>query len=42
LKNRLSDTGHATGLGDEGGFAPDISHPTDVLETLVVAIKDAG
>ena len=42
MKNRLSDTGHATGLGDEGGFAPDISHPTDVLETLVVAIKDAG
>ena len=32
----------ATGLGDEGGFAPDISTPEDVLRTLVGAITDAG
>jgi enolase len=42
LKGRLSDAGYATGLGDEGGFAPDISRPEDVLDTLVGAITDAG
>lgn len=42
LKARLSAAGHATGLGDEGGFAPEIDRPEDVLETLVAAIKDAG
>ena len=42
LKARLSAAGHATGLGDEGGFAPDIDRPEDVLETMVTAIKDAG
>jgi enolase len=42
LKSRLSDAGFATGLGDEGGFAPDISRPEDVLDTLVGAITDAG
>lgn len=34
--------GFATGLGDEGGFAPDISEPEDVLRILVTAITDAG
>ncbi|MGA8246909.1 MAG: phosphopyruvate hydratase [Nocardioides sp.] len=42
LKSRLTARGFATGLGDEGGFAPDISRPEDVLETLVGAIQDAG
>jgi len=42
LKGRLTAAGYATGLGDEGGFAPDISQPEDVLETLVGAIEDAG
>ena len=42
LKARLHAAGFATGLGDEGGFAPDISRPEDVLETLVGAIADAG
>jgi enolase len=42
LKSRLTRKGYATGLGDEGGFAPDISRPEDVLETLVAAIEDAG
>jgi enolase len=27
LKQRLADKGHSTGLGDEGGFAPDITAP---------------
>ncbi|MFA6298131.1 MAG: phosphopyruvate hydratase [Nocardioides sp.] len=42
LKARLAAAGFATGLGDEGGFAPDIAKPEDVLETLVDAISDAG
>jgi len=42
LKGLLHDAGYATGLGDEGGFAPDISTPEDVLRTLVQAITDAG
>jgi enolase len=42
LKSRLGNAGYATGLGDEGGFAPDIARPEDVLDTLVGAIKDAG
>ncbi len=42
LKTRLAGAGYATGLGDEGGFAPDIARPEDVLDTLVGAIKDAG
>ncbi len=42
LKGLLHDAGYATGLGDEGGFAPDISTPEDVLRTLVQAISDAG
>jgi enolase len=42
LKARLSAGGFATGLGDEGGFAPDIALPEEVLATLVEAISDAG
>lgn len=42
LKARLTADGFATGLGDEGGFAPDLAHPEDVLTTLVGAITDAG
>lgn len=42
LRKRLADAGQDTGLGDEGGFAPEISHPADVLELLTRAIDDAG
>lgn len=42
LKARIADAGHPTGLGDEGGFAPDIPRPEDVLTLLVDAISDAG
>ncbi len=42
LKARLAREGHATGLGDEGGFAPDIARPEDALTALVAAIGDAG
>jgi enolase len=42
LKGRLSAAGHATGLGDEGGFAPALTRPEEVLRALVEAIGDAG
>ena len=42
LRRRLADAGYATGLGDEGGFAPELDQPEQVLEMLVAAIGDAG
>jgi enolase len=42
LRKRLAAKGFSVGLGDEGGFAPDISRPEDVLIELVAAIEDAG
>ncbi|MHB1431627.1 MAG: phosphopyruvate hydratase [Streptosporangiaceae bacterium] len=42
LRGLLSAGGHATGLGDEGGFAPQIAEPEHVLELLVTAIGKAG
>jgi enolase len=42
LRGLLQKAGFATGLGDEGGFAPDITRPEDVLALLVQAIEGAG
>lgn len=42
LRARLHAAGMATGLGDEGGFAPDIATPEEALQLLVRAIDDAG
>ena len=42
LRTRLAGRGLATGLGDEGGFAPEIDSPEDVLSTITAAIADAG
>ncbi|MFJ1645338.1 phosphopyruvate hydratase [Streptomyces sp. NPDC088258] len=42
LKARLTAGGHTVGLGDEGGFAPALDRPEDVLRELVAAISDAG
>jgi len=42
LKGLLAGKGFATGLGDEGGFAPEIDRPEDVLAVLVDAIAAAG
>ncbi len=42
LRGLLASKGHATGLGDEGGFAPQLAEPEEVLELLVTAITDAG
>jgi len=42
LRKRLAAAGHATGLGDEGGFAPELAEPEEVLEVIVASITDAG
>jgi enolase len=42
LRGVLAARGYATGLGDEGGFAPQIAEPEEALELLVTAIGDAG
>ena len=42
LRARLHDMGHSTGLGDEGGFAPNIATPEEALDLLVAAISTAG
>ena len=42
LRRILTDRGFATGLGDEGGFAPEIDRPEEVLGLLVQAITSAG
>ena len=42
LKKILSDKGLATGLGDEGGFAPDLASNAAALELIAEAISNAG
>jgi len=42
LRRELAGRKLSTGLGDEGGFAPEITEPEDVLGLLVQAIGDAG
>jgi len=42
LRRELSSRELSTGLGDEGGFAPEIDEPEEVLRLLVQAISDAG
>lgn len=42
LRRILAEAGHFTGLGDEGGFSPEIATPQEVLRLLVAAIEQAG
>jgi enolase len=42
LAARVKAKFHTTGLGDEGGFAPDIDSPEEAMGFLVSAIQDAG
>jgi enolase len=42
LKRVLSERGLATGLGDEGGFAPNLAANADALDLLLEAIERAG
>ena len=42
LKSTLSDAGHSTNVGDEGGFAPALSSTTEALDYIQKAIERAG
>jgi len=42
LKKALSDAGHNTNVGDEGGFAPNIGSATDALDFICKAVEAAG
>jgi len=42
LKAVLTEKGLATGLGDEGGFAPDLENNRAALDLILVAIEKAG
>jgi enolase len=42
LKSVLKEKGYATGLGDEGGFAPNLPSNRDALDLIGVAVDQAG
>ncbi|HHI69724.1 MAG TPA: phosphopyruvate hydratase, partial [Rhodobacteraceae bacterium] len=42
LKKELSAAGFNTGIGDEGGFAPNLSSTRDALDFILKAIEKAG
>jgi enolase len=42
LKKKLHEKGLATGVGDEGGFAPNLSSTTDALDFIMASIEKAG
>ena len=42
LKKELSAAGLATGIGDEGGFAPNLSSARDALDFIMKSIEKAG
>ena len=42
LKKELTAAGYATGIGDEGGFAPAINSTRDALDFIMKSIEKAG
>ena len=42
LKKVLKEKGYNTSVGDEGGFAPDLSTDEETIETILEAVKNAG
>ena len=42
LKSLLSSKGYFTGVGDEGGFAPNLSSNEEAVEIIIEAITKAG
>ena len=42
LKKELTKAGLSTGIGDEGGFAPNLSSTRDALDFILKAIEKAG
>ncbi|HEY3467668.1 MAG TPA: phosphopyruvate hydratase [Amycolatopsis sp.] len=42
LRKALHDAGHSTNVGDEGGFAPNLSSADEALEFVLRAIEQSG
>ncbi len=42
LKKILKKSGLSTGVGDEGGFAPDLSSNEEAIKLIIAAIQEAG
>ena len=42
LRKKLADAGHATNVGDEGGFAPNLKSATEALDFITASIEAAG
>lgn len=42
LKKDLKSAGHNTGIGDEGGFAPNLKSADDALRFIMTSIEGAG
>ena len=42
LKKVLKSKGYATGVGDEGGFAPNLGSEEEAVELILEAVKQAG
>ncbi len=42
LKKELTAAGHNTGIGDEGGFAPNIGSTREALDFIMTSIEKAG
>jgi enolase len=42
LKKALHEKGLATGVGDEGGFAPNIASTTEALDFIMASVEKAG
>ena len=42
LKSVLAESGHTTGVGDEGGFAPDLKTNAEPFEWITRAVEKAG
>ncbi len=42
LKKELSAAGHNTGIGDEGGFAPNLKSAREALDFILKSIEKAG
>ena len=42
LRKELSDAGHNTNVGDEGGFAPNLASAEEALDFVVKSVQTAG
>ena len=42
LKKTLNEKGYSTGVGDEGGFAPNLKSNAEAIDVILEAIKKAG